>query len=39
MLKAYTDMDAKGTQRSFEDKVKRSVHPQISPVVFVKRKL
>jgi hypothetical protein len=39
VLKSYTDADAKGSQRSFEDKVKRSTISQMSPVVFVKRKL
>jgi hypothetical protein len=39
VLKSYTDADGKGSQRSFEDRVKRSTINQMSPVVFVKRKL
>jgi hypothetical protein len=39
VTKAYTDPDAKGLQRAFEDKVKRSTIKEIAPVVFVKRKV
>ncbi len=38
VLKAYTDRDEKGVQRSFEDRVKRSIIAEIAPVVFVRRK-
>jgi DNA-binding phage protein len=38
VLKAYTDRDEKGIQRSFEDRVKRSIIAEIAPVVFVRRK-
>lgn len=39
VLRAYTDPDTNGTQRVYEDKVKRSVINEIAPVVFVRRKV
>ena len=39
ILKGYTDPDAKGIQRAFEDRVKRNVITEIAPVVFVRRKV
>jgi hypothetical protein len=39
VLKAYTDKDAKGGQRPYEDRVKRSIITEISPVVFVRRRV
>lgn len=39
ILKAYTDLDKKGQQRAFEDKIRRAAVKEIAPVIFVKRKV
>lgn len=39
VLRGFTDPDAKGVQRPYEDRVKRSVVTEIAPVVFVRRKV
>lgn len=38
VLKSYTDQDAQGRQRAFEDRIKKGAVSQLAPVVFIRRK-